>query len=136
MKFKYSQLPTVTSKTVLAPIVPVTFKHKKQEFPTFALVDSGASGAMISTIVAGALGIEWDKIPKQVGFTPSGQFVFHTINNIIADIEGNEFSLSIVVAEAISPYQCILGQNDIFKKAKIIFEGHKNEFEIIFRNYN
>jgi len=39
MRYKYSQLPMVKSKIVLAPIVPVTFKYKDNIFPTFALVD-------------------------------------------------------------------------------------------------
>lgn len=135
MKFKYSQLPTVKSRQVLAPIVPVTFKYKEIKFPTFALVDSGASGAMISTVIADALGIDWDKIPAEIGFTPSGQFRFHTAK-IEAEINENIFSISLCVAEGISPYQCILGQKDLFQKAKIIFEAYNREFEIIFRNYN
>ncbi len=136
MKFKYSQLPTVKSKVVLAPIVPVTFKYQDKEFSTFALVDSGASGAMISTVIADALGIQWHKIPTEVGFTPSGQFRFHTVKNIVAEINGNTFSINLSIAEGISPYQCILGQKDLFQKAKIIFEAYNQEFEIIFRNYN
>ena len=120
----------------LAPIVPVTFKYRSNEFPTFALVDSGASGAMISTVVAEELGIKWDKIPKESGFTPSGQFLFHTIKNLEAEVEGNRFSLTLIVVEGISPYQCILGQKDLFQKARITFEGYKNEFEIVFRQFN
>ncbi len=136
MRFKYSQLPSVKSKVVLAPIVPITFKHKDNEFSTFALVDSGASSAMISTVIAEVLGIDWDKIPTEVGFTPSGQFRFHTAKNIEAEINGNKFSINLSIAEGISPYQCIFGQKDIFQKAKIIFEAYNQEFEIIFRDYN
>lgn len=136
MKFQYSQLPTVTSKVVLAPIVPVTFKFKNNEFPTFALVDFGASGAMFSTVIAEILGIEWQSISTGIGFTSSGKFRFHTAKNVVAEISGHEFSLNISVAEGISPYQCILGQNDLFQKAKIVFESYKKEFEIIFRNIN
>ncbi len=136
MKFDFSPLPTITSKKVFAPIVPITFRTKNHEFSTFALVGSGTSGALISTIIAEALGIEWDNIPTEVGFTPSGTFRFHKTKNIEADIDGNVFPLSISIAEGISPYQCILGQNDLFQKAKIIFESYKKQFEIIFREFN
>lgn len=129
-------MPTVKNKVVLAPIVPVTFSYNNKGFSTFALVDSGASGAMISTVIADALGIEWDKIPASIGFTPSGQFRYHLLENIEANVNGHIFFLSMSIAEGISPYQCILGQNDLFKKAKITFEGYKKQFEIIFRQFN
>lgn len=136
MKFDYSPLPTVKSKVVLAPIAPVTFRYKDREFSTFALIDSGAAGAIISTVIADALGIEWDKIPAEGGFTLSGQFRFHRVKNIEAQIEDESFRLSLSIVEGISPYQCILGQNDLFKQAKISFEGYKNRFEITFRKLN
>jgi len=136
MKFAYSPLPGSKSKVVLAPLVPVTFRYKRFAFPTFALVDSGATGAIISTVIADALHIDWDTIPPEGGVTISGQFRFHRIKNIEAQIEDERFSLSLSVVEGISPYHCILGQNDLFKKSKIIFEGYKKQFEIIFREYN
>lgn len=136
MRFDYSPLPGLKSKVVLSPIVPVIFKYKKVEFPTFALVDSGAAGALISTVIADALGIKWEKLEVGVGFTASGQFRFHRVKTIEADIGENNFSLSLNIVEGISPFHCILGQNDLFKKAKIVFEGYNKQFEIIFRDYN
>lgn len=42
-------------------MVPVTFSYGGNEFPTFALVDSGAAGAIISSVIAEALGIDWQQ---------------------------------------------------------------------------
>lgn len=136
MRYRYSQLPSITSRVVLAPMVPVTFVYEGNEFPTFALVDSGAAGAVISTTIAEALGIDWMRVPTVVGFTLSGQFRSHKIENMKADIDGNAFSLTVSVVEGISPYHCILGQADLFQKATIMFEGFLNEFDITFRRMN
>jgi hypothetical protein len=83
MKFQYSPLPSITSKKVFAPIVPVTFSYKDAEFSSFALVDSGAAGASISTVVGEALGINWQAIPVSFGFTVSGQFRSHVVKDIV-----------------------------------------------------
>lgn len=136
MKFAYSQLPTITSLPALAPLVPVTFIYKNIEFPTFALVDSGAAGAVISTVIADGLGIEWDKIPRSVGFTLSGQFISHFVSNVEATIDDFSFSLGVSIVEGASPYHCILGQKDLFQNAKITFAGYKKEFEVLFRENN
>lgn len=136
MIIKYSQLPDVKTKSVLAPLIPVTFYNSNYEFSTFALVDSGATGGVISTVIADALNIKWDKIPVMQGFTVGGTVRSHRFNNLKANIYDNEFSLSIGIVEGTSPYKCILGQRDLFQRAKIVFEGYKNQFEIIFREYN
>lgn len=129
-------MPSITSKKVLAPIVPVTFFYKGNEFSSFALVDSGAAGASISTVVAEALGIAWEKYPLTVGFTVSGMFRSHVVENVEVTIKNNSFVLSVNIIEGISPHHCILGQKDLFQKAKVSFEAYKKEFEIIFRQVN
>lgn len=136
MRYQYSQLPSITSRKVVAPMVPVTFLNSDNEFATFALVDSGAAGAIISTVIADELGIDWMHIPVVVGFTLSGQFRSHKIEHVKAEIDDNVFSLVIHVVEGASPYQCILGQADLFQKATITFEGFRKEFDITFRQMN
>lgn len=136
MRYQYSQLPSITSKEVLAPMVPVMFSYNGNEFATFALVDSGAAGAIISTVIAEALGIDWIRVPVAIGFTLSGQFRSHKIEHMKADIDGNVFTLAIHVVEGISPYHCILGQADLFQKATLVFEGFRSEFDITFRRMN
>ena len=77
MIFPCSPLPDFKDKIILAPLIPVTFRNKNFEFSTFALVDSGASGAVISTVIAEALNIKWEKIPVTQGFSVGGSFRFH-----------------------------------------------------------
>jgi len=134
MKFSYSQLPGITSKVVLVPLVPLTFRYKNHDFATFALVDSGAVGAVISTVIADELGIKWREVPAMIGYTLSGEFRAHLVENIRVEIGDAEFLLSLNIVEGISPFRCVLGQRDLFKKAKVIFEGYKNQFEIIFKH--
>jgi hypothetical protein len=136
MIIPYSPLPDIKSKVVLAPLVPITLYNGKYEFSTFALIDSGASGAVMSTVIADALGIKWDKLPNEAGFSVGGNFKLHRIEDIKADIFDHDFLLTLSIIEGISPYECILGQADIFKRAKITFEGYKKQFEIEFRNFN
>ena len=136
MVVPYSPLPDFKDKIVLAPLLPITFENGKHEFSTFALVDSGATGAVISTVIADALSIKWNKIPVSHGLSIGGSFRSHRFNGLKAEIYDHEFTLSMGIIEAAAPYKCILGQNDLFQRAKIIFEAYKNQFEIIFRSYN
>ena len=132
----YSPLPDITSRIVLAPIIPITFKYNKQEFSTAALVDSGAAGAVISTIIADELGISWRKIKMNAGYSVGGTFRSHIIDNIKAEVLNHTFSLQVSIVEGLGPYKCILGQADLFQRAKISFEGYKKQFSIDFRKYN
>ena len=93
MKFDYSELPGVKNRSVLAPVVPVTFTYGSQEFATFALVDSGAIGAVMSTVITDELKINWSKIPASIGFTMSGEFRYHKVENIRAEIADATFIL-------------------------------------------
>lgn len=136
MTIPYSQLPDIKSKVVLAPMIPVTFSREGQSFSTFALVDSGASGAVISTVIADALGISWDKLKVSAGFSVGGTFRSRVVDSVKAEIFNHKFSLKVSVIEGIAPYKCILGQADLFQRAKISFEAYKKQFSIEFRRYN
>lgn len=136
MKVPFSPLPNIKSKVVLAPLVPVTFTYGEQIFSTFALVDSGASGAAISTVIADELGIKWDKLPITGGFSVGGTFRSRICENLTVDVLGHEFPLKVSIIEGIAPYKCILGQADLFQRAKISFESYKKQFLIEFRRYN
>lgn len=133
---KYSILPGLERTGVLAPVIPVTFKNSVYEFPTFALVDSGAEQGLISTVIADALHINWKSIPRKSGIATSGNFLFHPIKDITAVIFDYEFNLDINVVEGINAFKCILGRRDLFQKATIVFEGFKNKFKIEFRELN
>lgn len=135
-RYKYSLLPGLERTGVLAPMLPVAFVNKDFEFSTFALVDSGGEQGLISTDIANALNIDWQKSPRKIGFTTGGQFGFHSVPNILIRIEDYEFRATINVVEGISAFRCILGRKDLFQKAKITFEGYKKEFQVEFRDLN
>ena len=134
--FDYSPLPGFTKAIVLAPMVPVTFINGKYSFDTFAFVDSGADSGLISTGIADALNIKWEKLEQKTGYTTSGVFKYRTFENLEAEIEYNNFILAINIAEGVSPFKCILGRSDLFKKAEIRFLGYDSKFELIFRALN
>jgi predicted aspartyl protease len=116
-------------------MIPVTFSSKNLEFSTFALVDSGASMSVISTVIAEELGIDWINVPVKTGLAVASTVRYHTVG-ITAEIFGHTFDLAVNVAEGLAPYHCILGQADLFQRAKIIFEAYKKEFSIDFRKFN
>ncbi len=105
MRIEYSPLPDITSRVVLAPLVPVTLTYGAYEFSTFALVDSGAAGAVISTVIADALNIDWLGIKPKGGFSVGGTFLSHRVEEVTADILGHQFPLALDVVEGIGPYK-------------------------------
>lgn len=130
----YSPLPGSNGK-VYMPMVPVTLISDSYEVPTFGLVDSGADGATISTVLAESLGIDWTSIPSASGTTMSGSFIYHR-TNIDIDIYGEKFEISVCIAEAVAPFKCILGEADLFQRARISFEREKGQFSIELRELN
>jgi len=130
----YSPLPDLKGSTLM-PMVPVTFSNKDMEFPTFALVDSGASMSVISTVIADELGIDWIHVPVKTGLAVASTVRYHAVK-ITAEIFGHTFDLSANVAEGLAPYHCILGEADLFQRAKITFEAYKRQFSIDFREFN
>lgn len=135
MRINYSPVPGIEKSRILMPIVPVNLIHGKYKFSTYALIDSGAVGGVISTVIADTLRIKWEKIKAQEGYSVGGIFRFHPVKLQVEAFD-HHFSLRLSIVEGISAYRCILGQADIFQRAKIIFEGYKKQFEIIFREYN
>lgn len=132
----YSLLPGLERTGVLAPMIPVTFINGVYEFSTVALVDSGAEKALISTVVADALNIDWAHLPRHSGLTTSGSFFYHTYENLTIKSYDNEFITNINIAEGINAFKCVLGRQDLFRNAKITFEGYKKQFHIEFRQLN
>ena len=136
MVIPFSPLPDIKNKVILAPMVPVSFMYKSQSFSTFALVDSGASGAVISTVIADELGIVWEELPVSGGFSVGGTFRSRVFDLLTAEIFDHTFSLKVNIIEGIAPYKCILGQADLFQRAKITFESYRKQLCIEFRKYN
>src|SRR5258708_216810 len=118
MTIPYTQLPDIKSKVILAPMLPLTLVSNDRSFPTFALVDSGASSAVISTVIADALGIPWEKLPITAGFSVGGTFRSRIRTGLSAELLDHTFDLTVTIIEGIAPYKCILGQADLFQWAK------------------
>lgn len=136
IKIAYSPTPGITSRVVLAPLVPVTLIYGIREFSGLALVDSGATGGLLSTAIAEDLGIDWENIPVRYGGSAGGFFRFHPIGNLKAEIYSHTFQLQLAIGEGLSPHKFVLGQADLFHQAKIVFEEYKKEFTIEFRKMN
>lgn len=134
MRLPYSYLPGIDNSS-LYPLLPVWFINKEHEALTLALVDSGATNAAISTALADDLGIDWKKIPPVKGFAAGGSFVSHPAR-IKIKIFDEEFMVRVHIVENLMPYDAILGQNDLFQRAKITFEAYKKQFSIEFREFN
>ena len=103
----YSPLPGLKG-SVLAPIIPVTFFYNRNEFSTFALIDSGVSRGVISTIIAEALGIDWEKIPVKTGLSVASSIRCHPAKLTI-NIYNFKSYLTVDIVEGLAPYKCILG---------------------------
>jgi len=131
---EYSPMPGLKN-SLPQPMLPLKFINGTKEVSTYALVDSEAAGAVISTVIAEDLGIDWQKIPGVGGFSVGGNFISHAAK-IKVRIFDEEFGLNVNIIEGVAPYKAILGQRDLFQRAKIIFEGYKKVFHIEFRNYN
>lgn len=132
----YSLLPGQERFGIMAPMLSVTFTHKNSELATLALVDSGAERGLISTVYADELGIAWEKLPRYTGSTSSGDFKYRFFKDLQVEALGTKFVIDICIGEGMNAFKCILGRQDIFLKAKISFEGYKNQFSIEFRNLN
>ncbi len=132
----FSPLPGLEKTGVLAPMVPVTFSNGTNDFPTFALVDSGAERGLISTVIAESLGIAWEKLSANTGLTTAGSFTFRVFRDLQVDVFGHSFIMDMNIVDGISAFKCILGRKDLFRRAKITFECYKNEFQIDFRKFD
>src|SRR5438046_2977124 len=91
----YSVLPGLPN-SVPQPLVFVKFVANKRVSETYALVDSGAAGAVISTVIAEDLGIDWQKIPPSRGLSVGGNFIAHPAK-IKAVVFDEEFMLTVSI---------------------------------------
>ena len=132
----FSPLPGFERTGVLAPMIPVTFMNGENDFSTVALVDSGAERGLISTVIAEALGIRWEKLSKRTGYAAAGTFTFRVFEGLKVNIYGHEFTMDMNIVDGVNAFKCILGRKDLFRRAKITFECYKNLFQVDFRKYN
>lgn len=127
----YSRLPGFP-KSPLMPTIEVNLISGKSQFPTRALVDSGASQSAITTEVAEFLGIDWNSLPSFTGFSIQGAYGCHPYPLKI-EILGQNFTFTFNIIEGRSIFSCVLGQEDFFKMARVVFERYREVFEISFK---
>lgn len=133
IKIWYKPLPRLP-KTYW-PILDIKFANLVQ--PVFSLIDSGSNLSILHTEVAEALGFNLKKLgaPKYIGTSVSGYYKSWILPNPISiDIYGYLFSFRFSVID--NPYliwPCILGEDTIFRVARLDFQKFKGYFEIRFR---
>jgi len=114
------------------PTVEVNLIHEGNQFPTRALIDSGASQSAITTEVAEFLGIDWNSVRSFTGFSIQGAYACHPYPLKI-EILGQTLTFTFNIIEGRSIFSCILGQEDFFKVARVVFERYREVFEITFK---
>ena len=125
---KYS--PTVFQAKM--PVIKVRFESLP--LPVLALVDSGASNSMIHKQVASQVGMKVDWKNKFTGTGAGGGFVYYKSEPLEVEMFGNKYILSFNIPDDENfAWGCILGQDTIFRLAKVTFKRYREEFEISFR---
>ncbi len=117
---------------VKMPIVNIKFEKLPQPVP--ALVDSGATNCLLHPSLASTIGLKLDDSEKRTGTGAGGAYDYIPSKPMEIMLLDNTFEVEFDVPEDINfAWPCILGQNFIFKFAKIVFKGYKQELEIFLR---
>lgn len=137
MKFKYLKFPAEPTeafpdrKYALRPVLPVTIENNGKKIKYFVLVDSGADHNIFHAAIGEELGIDVKsgKIIQFWGVSNNKQTAYY--HNVKVSIGGWEHDCFIGFSYDIEhmPYG-LLGQDDFFKKFKIIFDYSKKQFEL------
>ncbi|MDO8452134.1 MAG: retropepsin-like aspartic protease [bacterium] len=126
----------VTGTTLpLWPILDIelSFNGKVIPWKISALVDSGASGSVITSDLAKTLGFDLSKEKNIRGEGVSGVYKGKELKAAVdIDIYGYKHSFRFTTIEKM-PWDCILGEDSIFQVAKLDFQRFKGFFEIRFR---
>ncbi|MBI4035979.1 hypothetical protein HY383_03440 [Candidatus Daviesbacteria bacterium] len=131
MNFPYTNLPGVPKDTK-RPLVPVKFIHKnKNTLPILCLIDSGADYSYLAFDIAVFLGISLKNIKPQKSFGINGSSFICFPSKIDIELGGCKLSIPVHFSNQLSTaFPCILGQEDFFSKARIIFERYKWNLDI------
>ena len=114
------------------PTVPISLKGISQ--PLQALVDSGATNSLLSYDWAIQKNIKIDESRVLTGGGVGSGYEFYLSEPVEVDILGYKYQFKFDILLRSDPiWPCILGQNSIFRLAKITFKRFRNEFEVFFR---
>jgi len=137
MKFSYLKFPAQPTeafpdrKWALRPVLPVTLKNEDKKITIQALIDSGADHNIFNAEIGEILGIDVKSGKKLYFWGTSGQKQLAYYHDIGIEIGGLEYECYCGFSYDINhlPYG-LLGQNDFFKKFKILFDYSKERFEV------
>lgn len=131
MKFKYTTLPGVPQDTK-RPLVPIRFMHKSSStLPILCLVDSGADYSYLSMEIADLLDIDLSKVIPQKSFAINGSSFLCYPAEIDIEIGGHKLNIPIhFTGQLTSAFPCIIGQENFFSKARVVFERYKWNLDI------
>jgi hypothetical protein len=137
MKFRYLKFPAVPTEPfperryALRPVLPICVKNGSKSICYYAIVDSGADHSVFHAEIGEALGLEIESGKKLIFWGTSGQEQIAYFHDIIIEIGGNEFRCRCGFSRDIEklPYG-LLGQDDFFKKFKVIFDYKGEELDL------
>lgn len=131
MNFPYATLPGVPKDTK-RPLIPVKFIHKdKSTLPILTLVDSGADYSYLAMEIAKALDIDLSHVKPQKSFGINGFPFLCYPSEITIEVGGHRLDIPVQFSNQLSKaFPCVLGQENFFSKARVIFERYKWNLDI------
>lgn len=131
MNFPYSILPGIPKDTK-RPLIPVKFIHKsKSTLPIFCLVDSGADYTYLTMEIAKMLDIDLSNIKPVKSFGINGSPFLCYTSEITIEVGGHKLDIPVHFSNQLNRIlPCVLGQENFFSQAKIIFERYKWNLDI------
>jgi len=114
------------------PVALISFKSIPQ--PLQGLVDSGATNTLIGYDWAIQAGIKVDDSNKLKGGAVGSGYDFYRSEPIEVEIAGQKYEIKfdVLLGDQLL-WPCILGQDSIFRLAKVTFKRYKYEFDVQFR---
>jgi predicted aspartyl protease len=131
MNFPYTTLPGIPKDTK-RPLIPAKFVHNgRSTLPIFCLVDSGADYSYLTMEIADMLKIDLSGVQPQKSFSINGSPFLSYPSKIIIEVGGHQLNIPVQFSNQLNtPFKCVLGQEDFFSKARIIFERYKWNLDI------
>lgn len=131
MNFPYTTLPGHPYDTK-RPLVSIKFIHQdKPTLPILCLIDSGADYTYLTLEIAKFLGIDLTNIKPQKSFGINGSPFICFAAEIELEIGGYHLTIPVHFSNQLTgAFPCIIGQENFFSKARIVFERYKWNLDI------
>lgn len=135
MKFSYVEFLGLAEERIFRPMIPVTFSFKKESFPCYALIDSGADYSILPIEIAGIFQFKLSDQP-QYNIQGAGGNTFtiykspEKIDHSIQNKGFRDIKWSSYVYFAESGSTILLGQKGFLDCLKVTLNGPKKEIEV------